>query len=176
MLTEEMDRRKGIEKKISQNNMPLLDVSTSIDDDYVKDEDVKIEIHKKINQIDSEEKLEEIKSELEDRFGILSDDMKIYMYEELFENMANQLKIERIRQTKTFVELILSRELTDQIDGQKLFFDCVNLTKKIRFGKNFEKLVITLDILNIDKHFVYYLIDLLKIIENCKKDDIIKNK
>jgi len=28
------------------------------------------------------------------------------------------------------------------------------------------KLIITLDIINLDKHFIYYLIDLMKIIDN----------
>ena len=168
MLNEEMDKRKGKVKE-EERMMPLIDVSTSIDDTYVKDEDIKIEIHKKINQIDSEEKMEEIKSELEDRFGTLNEDMKIYMLEELFENMANKLKIEQIRQTKTFIELTLPRELTENIDGQKLFLDATRLSRKIRFGKRFDKLLITLDIVNLDKHFIYYLIDLLKIIEECKK-------
>ena len=168
MLNEEMDRRKG-KVKDEVRSMPLIDVSTAIDDSYVKDEDIKIEIHKKINQIDSEEKMEEIKAELEDRFGTLSEDMKIYMFEELFENMANKLKIEQIRQTKTFIELTLPRELSDNIDGQKLFLDATRLSRKIRFGKRFDKLLVTLDIVNLDKHFIYYLIDLLKIIEECKK-------
>ena len=169
MLNEEMDKRKGKVKEEETRMMPLIDVSTSIDDNYVKDEDIKIEIHKKINQIDTEEKMKEIKSELEDRFGTLNEDMKIYMLEELFENMANKLKIEQIRQTKTFIELTLPRELTENIDGQKLFLDATRLSRKIRFGKRFDKLLITLDIVNLDKHFIYYLIDLLKIIENCIK-------
>lgn len=169
MLQEEMDRRKGIVTHTEVKENPLLDVTTSISDEYVQDVDVKIEIHKKINQIDSEEKMEEIKEELEDRFGVLNDDLKIYMLEELFENMANELKVEQIRQTTKFIEITLSGELTEQMDGQSLFLSVSKLSRAFRFGMKFEKMSITLDITNLDKHFIYYLLDLLKVIKKSKK-------
>ena len=52
---------------------------THIDDKYVEESELKIEIHKKINEIDSYKKLEEVKSELEDRFGRIDSNINIYM-------------------------------------------------------------------------------------------------
>ena len=115
MLNDEVNKLKGkkVEEEESISEQPLLEVATSIDDDYVAEEDLKIEIHKMINKIQNEEDFERIKQELEDRFGTLSEDILIYMREELFENKAKELSINRIVQTKNFIEVHIPRELTE---------------------------------------------------------------
>ncbi len=171
MLNEEIDKLKGIKPKEEEtkDKMPLIDVSTAINDNFVSDEELKIEIHKKISSIDSYQSLNKIKHELEDRFGKLSEDLIIYMHEELFEKMAQEINITNIRQTKNSVEITLDKELTNKIDGETLFFETTNLSRMFRFSMKFERLVITLDIIKLDKHFIYYLIDLLKIIKKSIK-------
>ena len=172
MLNEEVNKLKGIKVKDEENtdSQPLIEVSTTIDDNYVEEEDLKIEIHKKINSIDSKEKFEEIKKELEDRFGNLSEEVIIYMYEELFEHFANDLNIKKVSQTKNFISITLPMELSNNIDGDKLFIRVCSLTRKFRFSMKNKELIITLDTINLDKHYIYYLIDLLNIIKECKKD------
>lgn len=172
MLNEEVNKLKGIKVKEEENtdSQPLIEVSTTIDDNYVEEEDLKIEIHKKINSIDSKEKFEDIKKELEDRFGNLSEEVIIYMYEELFEHFANNLNIKKVSQTKNFISITLPMELSNNVDGDKLFIRVCSLTRKFRFSMKNKELIITLDTINLDKHYIYYLIDLLNIIKECKKD------
>ena len=172
MINEEVNKLKGIKVKETENidSQPLIEVSTTIDDNYVEDEDLKIEIHKKINSIDSKDKFDEIKKELEDRFGVLSEEVIIYMHEELFEHFANELNIKKVSQTKNFISITLPIELSNNIDGDKLFIRVCSLTRKFRFGMKNKELIIILDTINLDKHYIYYLIDLLNIIKECKKD------
>ncbi len=172
MLNDEVNKLKGIEVKEedTQDTQPLIEVATTIDDSYVMEEDLKIEIHKKINQIDSRETLEKIKTELEDRFGTLNDEIIIYMYEELFEHMASDLKIYKVNQTKNFISITLPVNLSNSIDGDKLFMEVCSLTRKFRFSMKNKELIITLDTINLDKHYIYYLIDLLEIIKASVKD------
>ena len=171
MVNEEINKLKGKTQKEEEtkDTPPLIDVSTTIEDKFVEDEELKIEIHKKICNIDSYESLNKIKNELEDRFGKLSDDLIIYMHEELFEKEAKKLNINNIRQTKNSIEITLDKELTNKIDGETLFFETTNLSRMFRFSMKLEKLVITLDTIKLDKHFIYYLLDLLKIIEKSIK-------
>ena len=65
MIEEEMRRMKGEvveeDEEDTITNRSLVEVETHISDDYVSDEDIKIEIHKKINEIDGYKKLLEIK-------------------------------------------------------------------------------------------------------------------
>ena len=67
MLNEEVNKLKGINIETKEiDAQPLLEVETTIDDKYAKEEDLKIEIHKKINKIDSLESLNKTKEELEE--------------------------------------------------------------------------------------------------------------
>ena len=166
MLNDEIAKLKGekVEEQ-EKEEQPLLEVETSIDDKYAKEEDLKIEIHKKINSITSIKELKKVEKELTDRFGILDESIIIYMYEELFEKEVKKLNIKSINQTKNFVELTLSKELTKLLDGENFFLEMLSLSRKIRFSMKSDELTITLDTINLDKHYIYYLLDILKIIK-----------
>ncbi len=168
MLNEEMNKAKGnskVEENQEESNEPLLEVATSISDDYVKDEELKIYIHKKINEIDSYETLHHTKNELEDRFGKLNEDIIIYMYEEWFEKMMASLNIKDVRQTKNFITITLPKELTEKVNGELLFILASNITRNFRFGMKGQLLSITLDTVRLEKHFIYYLIELLEVLK-----------
>ncbi len=173
MLNEEVEKLKGTIKQKDDviTEKPLINIETSIDNNYIDEEELKIEIHKKINTIDSYDSLNKIKEELEDRFGPLSDKMIIYMHEELFEKMSINLNITNIRQTRNFIEIILPKELTNQINIDQLFVSVSEISRMFRFSTHFGLIKITLDTVKLDKHFVYYLIELL---EQIKK--LINNK
>ncbi len=165
MLNNEIKLLKGepIEDK-NIETQPLLDVETAIDDNYVNDEELKIEIHKKINEIDSYEKLHITKEELEDRFGNISENLLVYMYEEWFEKMANKLNIKQVKQTKNFIEIILPKEITEKVNGELLFIEASRITRMFRFSLKNKNLIITLDTIKLEKHFIYYLIELMEIV------------
>lgn len=171
MLNEEVEKLKGnkvIEEE--QDEKPLIDVSTTISDDYVTEEELKIEIHKMINDITDENKFNKIKNELEDRFGNINENIKIYMYEQLFENQAKNFEIEKIRQTNNFIEITLSENYSNKLNGEQLFMELTELTRMYRLKFQFKKLIITLDIVKLDKHYIFYLLDLLKILKKCEKE------
>ena len=111
MIEDEMKRLKGEEVPKEDDKQSLIDVSTHISDDYTTDDEIKIEIHQKINEVDSLESLKKVKEELEDRFGKVDETMIIYMYEEWFEKLASSLNITRVTQTERFVEVELPEEL-----------------------------------------------------------------
>lgn len=176
MLNEEINRLKGkppIPKE--EDTKPIINVNTSISNKYVSDEDLKIEIHKMINTIDSKEKLREVKNEIEDRFGKINEDIEIYMYEQLLEKKAQELQITNIRQTKNFIEVPLNKKQAEKINGEELFYQITKLGKMFRFTSRFNNLCIILDTIKLDKHYVYYLIDLMDIIKKCQKKKEFKN-
>ena len=164
LLNDEVARKKGVlveEENEEEDIKPLLNVSTHIDDSYVKEDELKIEIHRKINEIDSYEKLLDVKSEIEDRFGKISEDMIIYMYEEWFEKLANKLQIKRVRQTKNSIEIVFPSETLEKMEVDEVFVDAVKITNMFRFVSKGTNLVIILDIIKLDKHPIYYLVNLL---------------
>ncbi len=171
MLNEEIAKLKGEKAESNENesSQPLVDVETSIKDNYVYDDELKIEIHKKINSIDSKDKLDQVRRELEDRFGTIDEEMLVYMHEEYFEKLAHSLGINKIKQTKNFIEVELSKQLTELIDGEVLFEKVTDISRMFRFTMRFGRLSIILDTVKLDKHFIYYLIDLMEALKESLK-------
>ena len=164
MLNDEVARKKNITLEVEDDELdkpPLLSVTTHIDDSYVSEDELKIEIHRKINEIDSKEKFEEVRSELEDRFGKLSEDIIVYMYEEWFEKLAFKLKLSKVNQTKNSIEMVFPMEVVSKMDTEEVFMDAFHVTNMFRFISRGSNLVIVLDIIKLERHPVYYLVELL---------------
>lgn len=165
LLKDAVDKIKGnyVEEEEDDNleNRTLIEIDTHIEDEYIKDEDLKIEIHKKINEVDSMEKLNEVKAELEDRFGSVSRELEIYMYEEWFEKLANKLEIKKVKQTKTMIDLELSADISKKINGEDLFMLSYEVSRNFKLSYRENKIHIILELVNLEKHFLLYLIELL---------------
>jgi transcription-repair coupling factor (superfamily II helicase) len=175
MIEEEMKRMKGeeVEEEEEQSNKSLIEVETHISDKYVSDEDIKIEIHQKINEIDGYEKLIEVKSELEDRFGKISKEIEIYMYEEWFEKQAKELGIETVRQSEREIEVELPPNVSKKLNGEEFFIKSYRINPRFRLKYIQERVIVALTLLNQKEHFLYYLVPLLEEVkkEIREKDD-----
>ncbi len=167
ILNEEVERLKGNipKEEAIENTKPLITVNTHIDDAYVEENDLKIEIHSMINKIDCYDKLMEVKLELEDRFGKFDDDILLYMHEEWFEKLVKKLNIIEVKNSKNSITLIFNKEMTDSIDTEKLFLSAYEVTNMFRFQLVGSCLGLVLDILHLDKHPLYYFIELLEKVE-----------
>ena len=163
MVEDEIKRQRGetVEEE-DTDTQALINVNTHISDTYVSDEDIKIEIHQKINEIDSYEKLLEIKSELEDRFGKVTDDMLVYMYEEWFEKLAKKYNIKQVVQTDRSIEITLPEEISSNIKGDKLLIEAMNLSRCFNIKYVNKKISILLYTKDLPKHFIFYIVTLLE--------------
>ena len=169
MLNDEVARKKNITLEIEDDELdkpPLLSVTTHIDDSYVSEDELKIEIHRKINEIDSKETFDTVKLELEDRFGKINEDIIIYMYEEWFEKLATKVKLGKVNQNKNSIELVFPMEVVTKMDTEELFMDAFQVSNMFRFISRGSNLVIVLDIIKLERHPVYYLVELLDKIYN----------
>ncbi|MDD2505381.1 MAG: hypothetical protein PHF21_03830, partial [Bacilli bacterium] len=164
MVFETMQKLKGenVEKDVSEAS--LLDIDTHIPLDYVSDENIRIEIHRLINEIKDLKSLNKIKSELEDRFGKITEEINIYMHEEWLEKIIQKLKIKQINQNSHNIEIILPPELSDKLDGERLFLEVYNITPKFRLKYYLKRIIISLPKKDLEKHYIYYLVDLLNMI------------
>ena len=165
ILNDEIKRLKGEEVIEEESNEPtLINISTHISDDYVYENELKIEIHKLINSIDSYEKLISVRQELEDRFGKIDKEMEIYMYEEWFEKIAKRVGIIKINENATRVEIILNKEKSESINGEKLFMESYDISPYFKFNYHNKCLGITLELPKLENHYIYYLIKLVKLL------------
>ena len=140
----------------------LINVETHISDDYVSDDDIKIEIHQLINTVCSSQTFNDVKAELENRFGKLPQELEIYMYEEWFDSMAKSCNITRIIQNDRLIEITLPKNISQNIKGDTLFIESMQISPNFKFKYLNECIVIQFFIKKDDKHFLYYLVPLLE--------------
>ena len=135
ILEEELQSRKGEVKE----EEPERDASLSkiyaprhIDKSYIDNEDVRIEIHKKIDKIETLDELEDLDLELKDRFGEYDKDLSNYMYEKLFKKLIKKLDIERIEENFKEITLVMSKKMSEGVDGAKIFVMAHEVSDKLR--------------------------------------------
>lgn len=170
ILNEEVERLKGEipEEELEEDlidERPFIQVATHISDKYAESEDLKIEIHKKINTIDNYASFEKVKAELTDRFGKLDEDIIIYMLEELFQVNAKKKGVFKVDQTDSKVTIYFDNVHSSSIDGAELLSSLfkINTAFEVQYLNNI--LRISLPIKNLNEHFLYYLTKMLDVIE-----------
>ena len=161
ILQDEIKRLKGEAVEEETNDPPLLNISTHIDDKYVSENELKIEIHKLINSIDSFDKLKIVKEEIEDRFGKIDHEMEIYMYEEWFDKIARKAGVIKVNQTKNNIEIIFNVDTSKNINGEKLFMSAYDISPYFKFNYHNKCLGVSLDTTKLSKHYIFYLIKLI---------------
>lgn len=105
-----------------------------IDPEYISEDSIRIEIHKRISEINRMSDIEELKLELIDRFGQLSPDLILYMYEKLFKKLSSKMGIQKTNVEQNQVTFVLSLEASTKIDGNKLFNKANESKSTIRLG------------------------------------------
>ena len=141
MLNEEVERLKGNEVNSKEDDLNLF-ISSHIKDEYVKDEDVKIEIHKLINSIKSEKDLLDIKRQLIDRFGKIDFDLEVYLEEELFQIYCKKLGISKVIDNNKYREIVIP--INDNFNYEDLFLKSLTINNSFKISYKNKKLIISL--------------------------------
>ena len=156
ILEETIKEKQGIKEEI--NNDSKAFVNRHIDKNYISDDGVRIEIHKKINNIKTHEELKNLSNELVDRFGKFDDELKMYMYEKLFRNLAKRICLLDLTEDNDKVVL----ELKDELDGKKLFKHMIPHSAYMTIALRHHKIYLTIDKHKMPKHWIYIMCDFLE--------------
>ena len=162
ILEEEISSLSGEGKTEKQRTGVKAHVSRFIDDKYIEDDYVKIEMHKRIKEIENIDEANDLLSELIDRFGKFDPQLEIYAYEKLFEYFTKQLNVEKIQENKTSVTLIISMEGSKELAGDQIFQKGMEISKYIRFAYKRDRIHIILDTIKLDKHWLFTMVDFLQ--------------
>jgi len=166
ILQEEVSKAQGITKTPSKIQTIKANVSKFIEKNYIQDDYIKIEMHKKINSVKSIKEVKHLLSEIEDRFGDYNIELEIYIYEKLFEYLSKELDVEKIKENKSRVTLILSESMTSNMAASNIFKSSLEVIRDFRFTIEKNQFHITLDTVNLDKHWLYTMVDFLEKLNN----------
>ena len=163
MLNEEVAKLKGVySEPPSDDNNYNLAIHSHVEDSYVMDEDVKIEIHRMINGIDSFEHLQSVKIDIEDRFGPVPENLFVYMNEKLFENIAKKLGIFKIFDNNKYREVFFCKDASLEIDYEDFFVKAIAVNKNFKFSYKNDILMIKLFYKDSDHDVVFDFNELFK--------------
>nr|MDE6655774.1 transcription-repair coupling factor [Anaeroplasmataceae bacterium] len=96
ILNEEIQNISAHPEEAVDKSIATPLVSRTISREYIENEDVRIEIHKKIDKLKTLKNLEDLELELMDRFGEIEEELSLYMYEKLMKNYCKHLDIYKI--------------------------------------------------------------------------------
>ena len=162
ILEEEISNASEPSKIKKQKKGVKAKVSRFIDDKYIEDDFVKIEMHKKINKATTIEEAYEILNELKDRFGKYDQQLEIYIYEKLFEFLTKEIGTEKIIENKTNITLVLTEDASKNIAGDNLFKSGIDISNHIRFAFKRNRIHIILDTIKLERHWLYTMVDFLQ--------------
>lgn len=145
----------------SENEILLDDVSTHIGNKISDEEEILIELHKKISSIKTLKELKALKSEIEDRFGYIDEQIEVYMYQKLLEKMLNSNNIKININSKEKISLKIDEKTYNKLSIEKLFIKAYDINPKFKFIYRGKNIFIELYKKNLEKHYIYYLIDLI---------------
>ena len=143
LLEEAVQSRMG---KTQQKKKSAVEISFGLDafipGYYISDERQKIEIYKRIRQIDSRQIYEELQDELVDRFGEYPDQVAYLLEFGLLKSFADNALIEKIERGKFETLITLSKAANTIYDGQDYFKALSNTTLRANLGEKYGQMII----------------------------------
>ena len=164
MLEEVIEEKRGIKKPVEAEEDPTILSERHIDQSYISNDEVRLEIHKRISTINNLNDANNLVIELEDRFGRVTDELKEYMYEKLFRKLSSQLGVEKTLKSKIDLTIILSIDASKQVNGEKLFMAIEKTDNKIKLSYLHERVHITLVFDGTKKHYLIQMIEYLSLV------------
>ena len=167
LLDEELHRAKNPYEAPKEKKDPSLTKAYAnrfISSDYINNEDVKIEIHKRIAKIERLNELHDLQTELLDRFGKYDSELDIYMHEMLLNKLCDKLEIKKILDTKSQMILFMSQAMSSKMDGNKMFELANKLSENIVLNYYNRQIEITINKIGDSKNYLIILSTFLDMI------------
>ncbi|HIY57017.1 MAG TPA: transcription-repair coupling factor [Candidatus Tetragenococcus pullicola] len=147
MLEEAVSRKQGKNTQVEKTSVEIdLGLDAYLPTTYISDERQKIEIYKRIRELESVESLDELQEDLLDRFGEYPDEVAHLLVIGEIKMNGDRALLETIRKQKNIIQFTLSKGGTKAYTVEKLF-EALTVTKlKATLGVEKEQMQIKLTI------------------------------
>jgi transcription-repair coupling factor (superfamily II helicase) len=147
MLKEAIEERKIDVKQEEKRSVEIdLEIDAYIPDTYIRDGHQKIEMYKRFRGVRTLEDIEELQSEMLDRFGEYPDEVSYLFQVAEMKIYASLAGVEFIKQLKQEVTIVVSEKASSHIDGQKVFKVSSQFGRMISLGMDGNKLKMVIHI------------------------------
>ena len=165
LLNEAINEEKGIAKQEDHLRKYQVSISRHVEENYVGDDAIRIEMHQSINKIKSRDQIQALINEYTDRYGQLSEDIILYMEEKYLEYLLKSTGVEKFSETENEVMFWFDEDSSSRINAKKIFELSVKLHLKYKFAYRSRKIIVRLNPKDSTKSYIY---GLTKFLENLK--------
>ncbi len=161
LINEEV---KGIDLDEEDNNQNQanIDVETHIGKEYSEDSDILIDLHKKINSIETKDDLNKVLFEIRDRFGITNQQLEIYANEKYLEKLISKTGVIINLNDNLKTILKIKKEVYSKLNIEDLFYEATKISSKLNFSYKNDYILVTLLKASLEKNYIYYLEEFLE--------------
>lgn len=149
LLEEAIAKKQGIEKRRQKGNAEInLQIDAYLPSDYIADERQKIEIYKRIREIDSRVNYEELQNELIDRFGEYPDVVAFLLEIGLVKSYLDQVFVQLVEKKQQSV-VVRFEKVSQQFFLTQDYFEALSVTNlKARISENKGLIEVIFDVKN----------------------------
>lgn len=149
MLQEAVDERRNKKSSKKPRVTPLswnVNINAYLPESYIGDSKQKINIYKRIQQIDSKESYQALQDTLIDRFGEFPDEVSDLLDVGLIRYYGSQSGIETITQSRNQLIVKFSEQVTPKLSGPRIFEVLQNVPLKAEIQLDKGQLTVSLNI------------------------------
>ncbi|GAQ00670.1 transcription-repair coupling factor [Companilactobacillus farciminis] len=146
-----LPKKRGHTKAEKTNSEVNLAVEAYLPNDYISDQRQKVELYKRIRQIDSLENYQEVKSELLDRFGKYPQEVANLLDISLLKNSFDESLVKSVVMRDSFITIKFDKKANDYLTGDLVFKFLSNTTMKAKVSDKNDEFKMTLDSKSVDK-------------------------
>lgn len=162
LLNEAIQEEKGLPVEEANTRKFPIDISRHVDESYVEDDAIRIDIHKSISKITSRQQIQMLIEEYTDRYGKLSEEILLYMEEKYLEYLLKKSGVETFKQTQTEITIVFEEETTARMNASKLFDLSIDLHLKYKFDYRNKKIIVTINPKATTRSYIYGLTTFLE--------------
>lgn len=156
MLEEAVSRKQGKNAQIEKTSVEIdLGLDAYLPTSYISDERQKIEIYKRIRELESVESLDELQEDLLDRFGEYPDEVAHLLVIGEIKMNGDRALLETIRKQGTMIRFTLSKVGTKAYTVEQLFQALSKTKLKATLGIERDKMQIKLTVPSAMKQMVW---------------------
>ena len=161
LLKEAIEERKGIAKKeeIKNNN---IQINGYIPLSYAECDGNKIDLYKQLEKITTLTLLEEFEKNVSDMYGKMPSNVSLLIEKKRIDILASEDKVSDIKDSKDYIDIFLSKELSNKDGIGVVLFEKANLLDYKNINLSFAKDNIKIRIIKNNTNWVYYIKEILE--------------
>nr|WP_225426713.1 transcription-repair coupling factor [Levilactobacillus tongjiangensis] len=144
MLSDAVAKKRGKQTQPKTDTTVELGVEAYLPSDYIEDEQQKIEMYKRIRQLENDDEVSEIQADLIDRFGEYPDAVSQLLTIGQLKLAADLALVDKIRRKDGDIFVTISKRGTDILGGEDVFKALAATDLKATVGINDDRLHIKL--------------------------------